>query len=70
MIGLMVMQNGAMRGYIRSVSYMKSSFAVTQNKNNAKKYKTLDEALRDIDILTRISNQRGTNYLFCYEYLG
>lgn len=61
-MNIIAYQNGNPVGYIRSVSYKSGRFALTQNKANAKGYRTQDEVMGEIDILTRFAAMRG--YIF------
>lgn len=54
-IRIVVMQNGAPVGYIKSMSYTNSKYSMTRDKAYAKTYSNPDSAMRDIDYATRFS---------------
>ena len=60
-----VIQHGAYRGYIKSVSYAKSKFVITADVREAKGYGSEDSAQREIDALTVMGFAYG--YVFGYE---
>lgn len=61
---IIVMKDGTSVGFVKSISEEKKSFAITKNKDKAKGYKNEDSIQSDIDVLTRISSDKG--YVFLY----
>mgnify|MGYP001047267775 CR=1 FL=1 len=61
---IIVMKDGTSVGFVKSISEEKESFAITKNKDRAKGYKNEDSVQSDIDVLTRISSDKG--YVFLY----
>lgn len=59
-----VMQNGQFRGYIKSVSYAKETFTMTQNVAEAKGYASEWSIQQEIDRLTVMGFAYG--YIFGY----
>lgn len=55
-------QNGVNKGYIKSVSYARRTFTLTQNINEAKSYVSEDHIQGEIDKLAGMSY----GYIFIY----
>lgn len=64
-VRIIAMLNGVPQGYVKSVSYTKGTFKLTQSKANAKTFATLDGVQNEIDTLARISY--GSGYVFMYD---
>lgn len=62
---IIVCQGGTPIGYIKSVSYSRNTFELTQNKMEAKGYVTADYIQGEIDALTRMGFAYG--YTFIYD---
>lgn len=62
---IIAMRNGSPAGYIKSISYTKKTFKLTQNKSEAKGYTTSDKIQYDIDFLTAIAYSQG--FVFVYN---
>lgn len=58
-------QNGLPKGYVKSVSYSRNTFDLTQNKMEAKGYATASHVQGEIDALTRMGFAYG--YTFIYD---
>ena len=54
---------GNPKGFIRSISYDKGKFAITKEKNNARKFSD-NEVFDEIDTLTAFGYNKG--YVFMY----
>ena len=62
---IVAMKNGVPNGYVKSVSYTKGTFKLTQDKADAKGYTTQIAIQTEIDFLTRIGYSLG--YVFIYN---
>lgn len=62
---IIVMHNGVPVGYVKSVSYTKQKFSITQNKMEAKGYTNVDKIHGEIDFLTKLAAHLG--YVFIYD---
>lgn len=62
---IIVMQNGIPVGYVKSVSYTKQKFSITQNKIEAKGYTKAAMIQGEIDFLAKIT--AGRNLIFIYN---
>ena len=58
-------QGGVPKGYVKSVSYSRNTFELTQNKMEAKGYATADHIQGEIDTWTRMGFAYG--YTFMYD---
>ena len=57
---LEIWQNKVCVGYVRSVNYATGRCSMTSNLGSAKRsYRSIDEAMYDIDVLTRGHYQEG-----------
>lgn len=61
---IIVYRNGAPIGYIKSVSYSRQKFFITQNVNEAKGYTSVEHIQDEIDKLTAMGYHLG--YIFGY----
>ena len=59
------MFNGVPLGYIKSVSYTKGNYKLTQNKADAKGYTTQYAVQNEIDALAKIAGHTG--HVFIYD---
>ena len=57
--------NGQPAGYIKSISYKRQTYVLTNDKYKAKGYATADACQRDIDKLAAIAF--GTDTVFIYD---
>lgn len=57
--------NGVRKGYIKSVSYSRGKFTLTENILDAKGYTSQDVLQGELDFLTSIGYMFG--YVFIYE---
>ena len=62
---IIAMKNGTPIGYIKSVSYTRQKFSMTQSKMEAKGYTKIDAIHDDIDFLTKLAAHLG--YVFIYD---
>lgn len=62
MMHIQVLKNGQKKGYIRSVNYNTGKFAIIQDKEKSKVYRTQAEIMSEIDTLTRFGFMSG--YIF------
>lgn len=64
-VHIIAIQNGVTKGYVRSVSYARQTFTLTQDINQAKGYVTADAVQGEIDFLSRVGFAYG--YVFIYN---
>lgn len=62
---IIAMKNGVPIGYIKSVSYARNTFSLTNLKEEAKGYASADHIQGEIDKLTAMAYSRG--YIFIYD---
>ena len=62
---IVAVKNGVPQGYVKSVSYTKGSFKLSQDRLGAKRY-TEDQAQCEIDTLMRWSMEQNLGYVFIY----
>lgn len=56
---LVAYQNGKPVGYVKSISYKKGTFTITQDKAFAKTYSKQEKIMGDIDVIAYVGMQRG-----------
>ena len=59
---IQALQNGAVAGYVRSVSHKYERFALVNDVMKAKQYTSFDQATAEVDVLTRYGFHKG--YIF------
>lgn len=64
---IIAMQGGKPIGYIKSVSYSKRTFVLTQNKMEAKTYSNVDRIHKEIDDLTVMPIALQNKIVFMYD---
>lgn len=64
-VHIIACQGGVPKGYVKSVSYSRNTFELTQNKKEAKGYATADHIQGEIDTLMRMGFAYG--YTFMYD---
>lgn len=61
---IIVMHNGVPIGFVKSVSYTRQKFSITQNKVEAKGYTNVDKIHGEIDFLAKISHEKGLVFIY------
>lgn len=62
---IVAMRSGVAVGYIKAVSYSRSTFNLTTEKKEAKGYVSLDRVAQEIDWLAHVGYAYG--YTFIYQ---
>lgn len=64
MFSIIAVKNGVRVGYVKSISYKNSTFKLTNDYKQARKFKSEDAVQGEIDKLTAMGYEQG--YIFIY----